>query len=258
MKIDSIAQQKFDLFYELLRTGFRLRYNDSILGVFWVVARPLINFIVLFFVFSHLKAVGAEYFELYLLTGIIMYSYFSESVLTGAGSLLGMAHIILKVRFPKQVAVLSVQGLATIGLLINLGILAVFAIVRSVDTNIIAIIYFLCVIIILTLMTYSISLFTSVLSVRFRDVKNLIEVFLQIGFYLSPVFYSIEIIPLRYRAFIEYNPMTIIIQTSRAAVIYGEIINVKAILALMASSIILMLFGRIVFNKLVKKVAEYY
>lgn len=251
-------RHKFDLLFVLLRTGFRLRYNDSVLGVIWVVLRPLINFLVLFFVFSQFKNLAVQNFEIYLLSGIIIYNFFSESIMSGAGSLLGMAHIILKVQFPKQIAVLSNQGLAMISLVINLGIMAVFAYVNGVNATPMSILYFLFILGVLTTITYGISLFTSVLSVKWRDVKNLIEVGLQIGFYLSPIFYPIEIVPLPYRLIVQYNPITIIIQTSRMAIIEGQIVNVDLVLILLAVGVFLIATGALFFNKLVRKVAEFY
>ncbi|WKZ31576.1 MAG: ABC transporter permease [Candidatus Dojkabacteria bacterium] len=256
--MNSSLTHKLDLLYVLLRTGFRLRYNDSLLGVLWVVIRPLINFVVLYLVFSFFVNREIENFQVYLFSGLIIYNYFSESVLSGAGSLLGMAHIILKVQFPKEIAVLSTQGLAVISLVINLGILSVFAYVSGVNTNPMAILYFLFIMVVLTTITYGISLFTSVMSVRLRDVKNLIEVFLQIGFYLSPIIYPLDIVPLPFRTVIQYNPMTIIIQAARDAIANGNIIYVNHMMVLLGLGIFMIGAGTLFFNKMVKKVAEYY
>lgn len=256
--LNSSIRHKLDLLYVLLRTGFRLRYNDSLLGVLWVVIRPLITFVVLYLVFSFFVNRNIENFQIYLFSGLIIYNYFSESVMNGAGSLLGMAHIILKVQFPKEIAVLSTQGLAVISLVINLGILTVFAYFTGVNTNLPAILYFLFIMVVLTTITYGISLFTSVMSVRLRDVKNLIEVFLQIGFYLSPIIYPLDIVPLPFRTVIQYNPMTIIIQASRDAIGNGNIIYVDHMFVLLGIGILLIAIGSIFFNKRVKKVAEYY
>lgn len=106
---------QLDLLRELIRTSFKLRYNDSVLGFIWVILKPLLTFTVLFIVFSNFKSDvygSIETFQVYLLVGVVFYGYFSESILSGMDSLLGLAHIILKVQFPKQLAVLSSQGLA--------------------------------------------------------------------------------------------------------------------------------------------------
>jgi ABC-type polysaccharide/polyol phosphate export permease len=209
-------------------------------------------------VFSHFKALGVDNYQIYLLSGIMVYTYFSESVMSGTGSLMGMAHIILKVKFPKEIAVLSSQGLATISLFINLGILAVFAVIQDVTTGPLEILYIFFVLFILTVITYGITLFTSVITVRLRDLNDIIEVFLQLGFYLSPIIYPLDIIPVSYRPVIMYNPITIVMQTVRAALVDREIIHLELNLILLGIGIFLVIFGRLLFKKMVKKVAEYY
>lgn len=250
--------QKLDLLYQLLRTGFKLRYNDSLLGIVWVILKPLINFTVLYLVFSNFKALDVPHFEVYLLLGIIVYSYFSESILSGAGSLLGMAHIILKVQFPKEIAVLSAQGLALISLFINLLILIVFSVVSKVDATILSVLYFAFLMITLTIMCYGISLFTSILTVRLRDMTNLLEVFLQMGFYLTPIIYPLTILPARLQSIVLMNPMSTFVIASRNAIVNGTITNTTEVSMIFFGALILILVGQLFFKRYMKRVAEFY
>lgn len=258
MKTKISLAQRFDLLKELVRSGFKLRYNDSFLGVIWVVLKPLLSFLVLFFVFSKFKDLSIENFQVYLLTGIIVYNYFSESILSGTGSLLGMAHVILKVKFPREIAVLSSQALILINLFINLVILAFFGITTGVHTTFLSGLYAFYILFVLTMLSFGMTLFTSVMTVKLRDIQFILEVLLQLGFYLSPIFYPIKMIPVRFRPFIEYNPITIMIQAVRGAVISGEIINVRPVLYLTVGSLFIIAFGLLFFKKHVKKVAEFY
>lgn len=256
--IQRSIQQKRDLLGELLRTNFKLRYNDSVLGVIWVILKPLLNFVILFVVFSNFRSLAVEKYEVHLLLGIILYGYFSESVLTGTGSLRGMAHIILKINFPKEIAVMSSQGLALISMGINLLILIIFAIVKGVDITFISALYFLGIILIMTILTYGISLFTSIASVRFRDVTNLIEVFLQMGFYLSPIIYTTDILPTKVRTLIELNPMTVFIDSARKAVIFGDIANIKKLAIIFVITLVIVFINHRFFKKHMRNIAEYY
>ncbi len=255
------TRQKLDLLYELIRTNFKLRYNDSILGVVWVVLKPLLSFLVLFFVFANFKSnLGGsiETFQVYLLTGIVFYGYFSEGILSGMNSLLGMAHIILKVQFPRQLAVLSAQGLALINFLITLIILFVIASRNPIHPTFLSMMYFAYLVMVLTAFNYALSIYLSVATVKLRDLKNIFEILLQLGFYTSPIFYSIELIPENARAIYMMNPITIVIQGARSALINGQVLYVNSATVVLIISVLLILLGQIYFNKTVKRVAEYY
>ncbi len=256
-----LERQKRDLLYELIRSSFKLRYNDSILGFIWVILKPLLNFLVLYIIFSNFKAdlgTGVDTFQIYLLTGIIFYGYFSESLLTGMNSLLGMAHIILKVKFPKELAVMSSQGLALINFLITFTILIIVSLFNNISPNLLSIVYLLYQIFLLSVFCYSLTIWFSVLTIRFRDLRNIFEILLQLGFYLSPIFYSVDFIPESYRGIYMLNPITIIMQSARTALISGNIINLKSSAILLLVSILMIVVGSRFFKKQVQKVTEYY
>lgn len=252
---------QLDLLRELIRTSFKLRYNDSVLGFIWVILKPLLTFTVLFIVFSNFKSDvygSIETFQVYLLVGVVFYGYFSESILSGMDSLLGLAHIILKVQFPKQLAVLSSQGLALINFFFSLIILIAISLLNPIQPTLLSLLNFVYAISVLTVSAYSISLFSSVITVRFRDLKQIFEILLQLGFYLSPIIYPISLIPESYRDIYMLNPVTIVIQSARAALITGEVLYFKELTIIMLGALCVILIGRIYFSKFVKRVTEYY
>lgn len=261
MKLTEKYRWPLDLLIQLIRTNFKLRYNDSVLGFIWVILKPLLSFLVLYLVFSNFKSNvfgDADNYQIYLLIGVVFYGYFSESILSGMNSLLGMAHIILKVKFPKELAVLSSQGLALINFMISLSILVVLGLFSDIHPNLLSVLYFLLIIIVLTVMTYSVSLFTSVLTVKLKDLQNIVEVMLQLGFYLTPIIYPLAMLPEKYRAIFMLNPITIIIQAARGALIYGDILYYKELGVILIIAVLLIIIGRFYFNKFVQRVTEYY
>ena len=187
-----------DLLYELVRTNFKLKYNDSILGFIWVLLKPFLVFLVLYIVFSQVaKAQVKENFQIYLLIGVILYSYFSESIISGMNSLLDKAHIILKVNFDRKIAVYSGQILALINLLINLVILIIFSIFSELNLNLVTFAYFIFILLTITFVTLGISFFTSVIFIKFRDLLHISEIGLQVLFYASAIFFPIDQVPSR-------------------------------------------------------------
>jgi len=261
MQLPRIIQQRLDLLEQLVRTNFKLRYNDSFLGVVWVILKPLLSFLVLFFVFSNFKSDLFEdpsLFQVYLLTGIVLYGYLSESLLNGMNSLLGLAHIILKVNFPKKTALISNQVLSFINFLITFAILLVVAIFSGIEFELVSASYMVLIVLTLTIMCYSISLFLSIMTVRLRDLKNIMEILLQLGFYLSPIFYPVSLVPEQYLTIYNLNPVTIMIQAFRDALILNQVNAIFEISMILAASIFATMIGNAYFKKHVRLVAEYY
>src|SRR3989344_757866 len=96
-----------DLFYELVRTDFILRYHNSLLGFIWVLLKPFLIFTILVTVFSLVFKIQDRLYPLNLLLGLLLYSYFAEATLRGITSLTEKSTIILKVNFPKSIAVFT-------------------------------------------------------------------------------------------------------------------------------------------------------
>ncbi len=258
-----------DLLYQLVRTNFKLKYNDSILGFLWVLLKPLLLFMVLYVVFSQVAKDNTQHnFQVYLLLGVIMYSYFNESIVFGMNSLLDKAHIILKVNFNRSVAVISSQALSVVNLLINLFILLILSLINKVDTSLLSIGYFGLILVILTLLTMGISFFSSIIFVKFRDLLHITEIGLQMLFYASAIFFPITQVPekmtflfmenIPMREIFELNPLYILIQASRDALILDEINFQVKVTVIGIVSICLVVLGSSFFRSKVKRIAEFF
>ncbi|MBN1331487.1 ABC transporter permease [Candidatus Dojkabacteria bacterium] len=258
-----------DLLIELVRTNFKLKYNDSLLGFFWAILKPFLIFGMLYIVFSNVsRGQDQKSFQIYLLIGIIIYNYFNESIVMGMNSLLEKAHIILKVNFNRTIAVYSNQVLAGINLIINLLILALFLLFNDVYLELDLIAYFAFVLLTLTILTLGISFFTSVIFIRFRDLLHITEIGLQLLFYASAIFFPISLVPERISIFFvqeipareifELNPLYILIQAARNTFINGQISYLYEVLLIFIISLLFVLIGRAFFKSRVKKVAEFF
>lgn len=259
----------FDLLYQLVRTNFKLKYNDSVLGFLWVLLKPFLIFAMLYVIFSNVsRGATQQNYQIYLLIGIIMFTYFSESITMGMNSLLDKAHIILKVNFNRSIAVYSNHIMAVINLLINLLILAVFTLFNNVDFSIQSLAYFIFLIFVLGITTLGLSFLTSVLFIRFKDLLHITEITLQLLFYASAIFFPLSLVPEKITVFfieniparkiLEYNPLFVIIQAARDAYILGEINYLREVFVILALGLSLMIIGQTIFKERVKRIAEYF
>lgn len=250
---------KLDLLFELTKTSFILKYNGSLLGFIWVILKPFLQFLILYFVFSQFASnAQLENFVVYLLIGIIFFTFINEAVVTGVQGLLSKGSIILKVNFDRSLVIYSNLLLAVINLIINLLILLVFVIFNPVQINFVSFIYAVGVMTIVLLFLSGFSFILSIITVRIRDMQHIMEVLLSLLFYASPIIYQIEDIPEEYKLFIEYNPITILLQAFRNAIMYGQESYLNEIILLGSMSLVVFIGGFLFFKNKVKKVAEYF
>jgi len=204
----------------LARTDLKMRYQGSWLGIVWVFLKPFCLFLILNFVFSHLFFRDTPTYSIRLLIGLILWSFFAEASMMGMISLVAKAPILKKVYLPKWLIIVSSTIHSGLAFLFNLIILFLFLFlyyhIFPKPLNILA--FFLYVILI-----YGISLifsfFTAALYVRLRDLNQIWELLLQVLFYASPIIYPFTAVPANVRSLLYLNPMTLLIEHSRIALI---------------------------------------
>jgi ABC-2 type transport system permease protein len=248
-----------DLLVELIRTDFKLRYSNSLLGIAWVVMKPMLSFLVLFFIFGAFRTgFNSKDFAPNLLIGIIMFTFVQEGTTFGMTSLLKMADIILKVSFPRELAVLSSVTISLVNFFINLGVILVITLLVSFVPNITGIIYFAAIMVLLFVLVYGSSLYLSIILIRVRDLENIIMILFQLLFWGSAIFYDINTLTGTVGHLVRLNPIAILIDSSRKALLYGQIINFNKFLIFWVIALIIFLTGRLFFNRQVKRIAEYF
>ena len=251
-----------DLYKQFVKTTFKMRYKGSILGFFWVLLKPFFMFLILFLIFSHTaSAVGGltqQQYTVYLLSGLIVYTFFNEGMIWGMGSILERAQLIVKINFKRDVVVASSLSMALINFSINLLIVLVVALILKINISLIGLAYVFLIGLTMFLSLYGVSFFTSIWLVHVRDLQHIMELVLQLLFYASAVFFPVEMIPEKYRFIVYYNPMARFVKAVREALIFGEVTDLKFVLLALAISIVLVILGKIYFNKHIKKVAEHF
>lgn len=253
-------RHRFDLLIELVKTNFKMRYQNSVLGVLWVLIKPYSTFLVMYIVWTRIVNVDIANYQLYLLLGIILFSYFSELIILGQMSLLERAHIILKVNFPRQIVVLSTMISGLINLGINMVFFIVIALANGIQFSVLGVLYFLFLVGIIFLFAMGISFFTSVLTIRFRDLKNIFELGIFLLQWVTPIFYVVSnnIFTGRTSDYIASNPLGIVINQGRSAFnIYGDR-DIPLMVIYFFISLLIFFVGWYFFNGKVKQIAEYF
>ncbi len=214
-------RRALNLTWILAVTDFKLRYFGSVLGYLWTLMRPLMLFGVLYFVFTNVVTLGDDikFYPVYLLTSIVLFTYFSETTGGGVQSLMNRENLLRKMHFPRIAIPISVSLSALFNLGLNLIAVLVFAVASGVQPRL-SWLQFPVLVLLLTLLAIGFAMLLSVLYVRFRDVQPIWDVVLQITFYGSPILYVIGNLPENLqREMMAANPLAAILTQMRHAVL---------------------------------------
>ena len=216
------------LLKQLVKTDFKLRYQGSVLGYVWSLLRPLLLFVILYVVFAKFLKVGnaVPHYPVYLLFGIVLWNFFGEVSVGSVGAVVGKGDLIRKINFPKYNIIVAVALSATINLLLNFVVIAIFMVVGHVGITW-QVLWLIPLLIELFLISISLGFLLSALFVKFRDVSYIWEVLMQAGFYATPIIYPLTRIPYhRVREIILLNPLAQVIQDARYVLVTHDTITI--------------------------------
>jgi len=202
---------------------FRVRFFGSALGYFWQLIRPLLLFGVLYIVFTEFVRFneGVPHFPIALLAGIVLFTFFADATSGAVTSVLDREGIVRKIQFPRLVVPLSVVTTAIFNLAVNFVAVMVFVIASGVEPRFSWLLVPIPLLVLAVLAT-GVATLLSALYVRFRDVRPIWEVVLQILFYGSPILYAIEVVPNEaIQRALMLNPIGAVIQQTRHWLVGG-------------------------------------
>ncbi|MEM6997323.1 MAG: ABC transporter permease [Patescibacteria group bacterium] len=178
------------LLRELVRTDFKLRYQDSVLGYMWSLLKPLFMFLVLYVIFVRFLKIGSniENWPVALFLGLVLWEFFSEVTKYGLKAIVNKRGIIRKINFSKFIIMIASSMSAFINLLLNMIVVAVFIIFSDVTVtwSILLVPFF-----VLQLYAFAlgVSLILATIYVKARDIDFIWEIVMRAGFYASAVMF---------------------------------------------------------------------
>lgn len=204
-----------ELLRNLVIRDIKVRYKRSILGFAWVMLNPLLMMLILTIVFSEIFKVSVKNYTAYVLSGIILWHFFSQSTSVALKGFVGNSDLLKKVYIPKAVFPLSVILSALINFVLSL--IPLFAILLITGTKISHNILFLPAgILLILIFSFGVSLILSTITVFFKDMIYIYEVLLLAWMYMTPIFYPETIIPERFSFIFLINPIYHFINIFRA------------------------------------------
>jgi ABC-2 type transport system permease protein len=267
MKLSNIfSKRNRVLLRELVVTDFKLRYQGSVLGYAWSLLKPLFLFAIMYLVFGVLVKLGTiEHYSVYLLFGIVLWSFFSEATNQGLSSIIARGDVIRKISFPKYIIVLSTTISALVNLTLNLLVVAILMIINGVELHLSALMVpvYIAEIYILAL---GLAFFLSALNVKYRDTSHIWEIVMQAAFYATPIIYPLAVVIDKSEVaakLIMMNPVAQAIQDARYSLVTHDTVTISTLFnngwyTLIPLGIVVMIFvsGTLYFKKNSKYFAE--
>jgi ABC-2 type transport system permease protein len=215
---------RFELLAELVRKDLKVKYKNSALGFVWSLANPLLYLAVFTLVFNVFLRGGVDNFAVLFMAGFLVWNFFNLSTLTATGAVVGNANLVRKVRFPRIVLPLSSVGFAGVHFVLQMLVFLVFLVPvypQAFGPQLWLVVPALAVALAFTL---AMSLLTSALNVRYRDVQHLLEIALLAWFWLTPIVYRVALVqeqfskvPWLFKVYMA-NPMAAVVVAMQRAI----------------------------------------
>lgn len=237
-----------ELIWALALKELKIRYKRSVLGFLWALLNPALLMIVLTLVFSNIMIMSIPHYAIFLLSVLLPWTFFAQSLSYAAESIVGNGDLIKKVSVSKLVFPVAALVSNMINLLLSLIPLALIVLVMRAPFY--ATWFYLPVpLVALTIFTLGGTFFFATANIYYRDVAHILQILLQAWFYVTPIIYTLDIFPAKYRWLFKLNPVIYVMNGFRLSVYYGKLPAAPSIVASFVCAFIALSFGFAIFRK---------
>lgn len=238
-----------------VKKEIRGKYKGSFLGVIWSFLNPLLSVIVYAIIFPYVMRMEMDNYLIYLITGIIPWTFFTMSVNSGMISILVNANIIKKVYFPRIILPISSVTSALVSFLISLVIVCFFVLFSGIGFSL-NMLFLPLVIIVQYILLLGITFILSAIDLYFRDIESIMLFVINMLFYATPILYTPDIFPKKIGWVLNLNPMAHIINAYRDIFYYKTMPDFISLGIVTVVSFVVFVLGYVIFEKLQKGFAE--
>lgn len=212
-----------ELFYFLAWRDVLVRYKQTVIGILWAVLRPLLTMVVFTVVFSRIAKLPSEGipYPVMVFAAMLPWQLFATSLTEGSGSLINNANLISKVYFPRLIVPASSVIVSFVDFAISMVLLFVLMAIYKVWPGV-PLLMLLVFTIIALLASAGAGIWLAALNVKYRDFRYVVPFIVQFGLYISPVGFSSNIVPEKWRLLYSLNPMVGVIDGFRWSVSNGQ------------------------------------
>lgn len=238
----------WELLWGMTEKELRARYKHTVFGFLWLVSNPLLQMLIIGFIFPLFVKQPVTHYYYYLFTGLLAWNFFSLSLNKAVPSVVNERSLIKKAVFPRAVIPISIILSNLINYLAAF-ILFLVPILFLGTLTAGSLLYFLIGLVLLIMFTVGISLLTSALNVRFRDVNFFVQAILIVWFYATPIIYSFSQIPHNLLWLWRFNPLTSCVQFMQHALVGSALPGWFMFTSNTFAIIVILVLGIVIFNR---------
>lgn len=242
-----------ELIYQFVSRSIKTRYKRSVLGVIWTLLNPLLTMIILTLVFSQLFKIAIENFPVYVLSGQLVWIFFSNTTSSAMSEMLWGGELLKRIYVPKSVFAMAAVGTGLVNLLVSLIPLTLIALILGLSLNF-SLLTWPFAVLLLAGFTFGLGLLLSTASVYFADMLPVFNVVLTIWLYATPIIYPLEIVPQPWQKIFLLNPLYYYVELFRSPLLYGITAGIEIWLPAIGFSLGMFTIGALVFTS---KSSEY-
>jgi ABC-type polysaccharide/polyol phosphate export permease len=237
-----------ELIWALALKELKIRYKRSFLGFLWALLNPMLLMLVLTFVFSTIMPVKIPHYAIFLLSMLLPWTFFAQSLSYATESIVGNGDLIKKVKVAKLVFPIAALVSNMINLLLSM--IPLLLIVLAMGHPLHWTWIFLPVpLLALTIITLGMTFFFAAANVYYRDVSHILQIVIQVWFYVSPIIFSLDFYPPQYRVLFKLNPMLYVLNGFRLSVYYGQLPTLQSVAASFVCGFIALFIGFYFFRR---------
>lgn len=245
-----------EMMFSLIKRDLRGRYKASVLGFMWTFLNPLFQLLVYTIVFSVILHSTIEQFYIYLFVGLVPWTFFSTCVSAGASCVVNQESLIKKIYFPRIVLPISFVTSAFVNMLLTFIVIFAVLFITGYGISLGALCFLPIIMLVEYILALGICMLTSALTVYFRDLEYILGIITMAWMYMTPILYSVDIVPEEYQKIFYLNPMTPIIQAYQQILYHKEIPQLATLVQAISLGVIILLVGWFLFEKMQKKFVE--
>ena len=252
-----VEKRNRQLLLELTKKEIKQRYKQSVLGYFWVILAPALQMMVMSFVFQFIFKpgdIGVPY-SIFLFAGLLPWTLFSNSLASATNALVDGAGLIKKIYFPREILILSTILAKNVDFFLSSIVFVVMMIVYGIPAHL-TVLWIVVILLIQNLFTFGLSLITATLNLFYRDIQYLLSLIVLLWMYLTPIMYSTEIFPEKYRWIFKINPMAVFVNAYRESILSGGMPNLISLGIGLLLSLLLLIVGYKLFRRLEGQFAD--
>lgn len=240
----------------LIQRDLRGRYKGSALGFAWTFLNPLLQLVVYTFVFSTIMRAGIKDYYLFLFVALIPWMFFSSSVSGGASCIITQKEMVKKIYFPREVLPVAHVTCQLVNMLLSFIVVFVVLFISGKGISLYSLLYLPIVILAEYLLALSITMIASSVTVYLRDMEHILGIVTMAWQFLTPIMYSVDMVPQQVLPIFNLNPMTPIIVAYRDILYYKQPPELRTLLQGFVFSVALLVIGSVIFGKLKQHFAE--